>query len=512
LTNSMQALLFAISLASISSMSEQDVQDNFRDSRTALLGRLSTGAETCLSKADVLNTTDIRLLQALVLYVEAKSQEGANRGLWCLMGMVVRIAMLMGLHRDGSLFNNIAPFDVEMRRRLWWHVCFMDCRSEEAQNTCTQMSVFAIRHDPEVPTNVDDKDLDPQMDTLPVSREGITDASLAIVRYQLWHLSKSVKHTSKQSSQPEQTTQMPTADSPPQPLPEPDSLVASRAKIEDMFFRHTRQDNPRHVFLADVIRHTLAVFELHFHLIQAPPTRTPPADAICPGMNRVFLLAIAVIELSHSLDTSPETSGWYWALRPPVPWRTISALLVHSNKRPWAPTCERAWNCVTSYMANSPTFRASCKKDVLWVPVRKLLGEAAAHRASENQRIQNNPEIARRLRMLESTEPPSSDWLKSPCTRSTFDLDEAERRLSLEMQVSAGNVSPSPPLSANRNPFSLSTPYSDQGPLSTITDFGAGYGDANVIPVDLGWEELLPEGAFPDSAEAWDAWDTMMAG
>jgi hypothetical protein len=44
---------------------------------------------------------------------------------WPLFGMIVSIALNMGLHRDGSLFN-LDPYETEIRRRLWSILLMID--------------------------------------------------------------------------------------------------------------------------------------------------------------------------------------------------------------------------------------------------------------------------------------------------------------------------------------------------------------------------------------------------
>jgi hypothetical protein len=40
---------------------------------------------------------------------------------------VLRIAQGMGLHRDGTLFS-LDPISIEIRRRIWWHIIWLDVR------------------------------------------------------------------------------------------------------------------------------------------------------------------------------------------------------------------------------------------------------------------------------------------------------------------------------------------------------------------------------------------------
>jgi hypothetical protein len=60
-------------------------------------------------------------IEALMAYstCEYLKQDDSQVRLWLLMGVVLRVALRMGYHRDPSHFPNISPFDGEMRRRLW---------------------------------------------------------------------------------------------------------------------------------------------------------------------------------------------------------------------------------------------------------------------------------------------------------------------------------------------------------------------------------------------------------
>jgi hypothetical protein len=39
--------------------------------------------------------------------------------LWLSLGLILRVALKMGLHRDPSNFSFISPFEAEMRWRIW---------------------------------------------------------------------------------------------------------------------------------------------------------------------------------------------------------------------------------------------------------------------------------------------------------------------------------------------------------------------------------------------------------
>ncbi|KAF7548328.1 hypothetical protein G7046_g8711 [Stylonectria norvegica] len=76
---------------------------------------------------------------------------------WILIGVVIRIALRMGLHRDPSHWPNIGPLNAELRRRLWMSLYQMDFF------TSTQVGLPRIINDSQCdtrsPTHLFDYDL-----------------------------------------------------------------------------------------------------------------------------------------------------------------------------------------------------------------------------------------------------------------------------------------------------------------------------------------------------------------
>jgi hypothetical protein len=42
------------------------------------------------------------------------------------VGLALRVATMLGLHKDPSHFSNIDPIECEIRRRVWWHLVHID--------------------------------------------------------------------------------------------------------------------------------------------------------------------------------------------------------------------------------------------------------------------------------------------------------------------------------------------------------------------------------------------------
>jgi hypothetical protein len=69
----------------------------------------------------------IYTVQTLLLYFESEFMQGGDIAkCWVLHGLLVRVALRMGYHRDARNHSNITAFQGEMRRRMWHMVAQVD--------------------------------------------------------------------------------------------------------------------------------------------------------------------------------------------------------------------------------------------------------------------------------------------------------------------------------------------------------------------------------------------------
>ncbi|KAJ9143768.1 putative Fungal specific transcription factor [Pleurostoma richardsiae] len=119
------------------------------------------------------------------LFVEHVSRPDAIAGNWLLAGMIIRLALRMGYHREPSQFSKVSPFQAEMRRRLWIVVYAVDALLS------IQMGVPRMvkegQWDTRLPRNLLDSDFDEDNDELPQGRPltEVTPATFIIFRFQL---------------------------------------------------------------------------------------------------------------------------------------------------------------------------------------------------------------------------------------------------------------------------------------------------------------------------------------
>jgi hypothetical protein len=126
----LESLLFAIYYGAVTSTTPDECRVRWGEDRAALLNRYRFALEQALARANFLYCDEVVILQAFVIFLILLRRNDDARKIWTLTGLAVRIAQTLGIHRDGSHFN-LAPFEIEMRRRLWWQVCVLDSRSSE---------------------------------------------------------------------------------------------------------------------------------------------------------------------------------------------------------------------------------------------------------------------------------------------------------------------------------------------------------------------------------------------
>ncbi|KAM5356742.1 hypothetical protein ACJ41O_003388 [Fusarium nematophilum] len=153
-----RALLFAIYLAAVVSMSDKEARTMLGIPKEEAIRRFTAGVKAALTKVNFLIHYDTVTLQALVLYLISLQGRSNHHAVWVLSGVVIRIAHKMGLHRDGETLN-LSPFETEMRRRVWWQIITLD--SMYATTSGLKETLLPWGSDTKVPQNLNDADFGP---------------------------------------------------------------------------------------------------------------------------------------------------------------------------------------------------------------------------------------------------------------------------------------------------------------------------------------------------------------
>ncbi|KAI0460665.1 hypothetical protein F5B21DRAFT_17660 [Xylaria acuta] len=412
----MESLMFAISLAAVTSLQEDEVRENFGEDRKTLLARLRLSTEQALSQAGVLNTTDISTVQAFIIYLEIVKQDDGQRASWTLAGLLTRIAAGMGLHRDGSNFPNVSPFDAEIRRRVWYHLCFLDGRVGDCQ--VFNVGITENLFDTKPPSNLNDADITPDMTSLPASRDGYTDSTLCILRCKMWHFARGFR--SSISIEPFSNTST--------LIHQLKSLTEIRKSMAKELKQYLKSGESQFYLL---IRTTIAVELTRFdHIIHVANNFKSPDGGDEP--HKPFALAIASLEHIFRLAEQPATAQWNWYLYSFARWHTMSTILLRLSTSPWGPISEAAWGLAKKAFVH---LSEGMSRDPMRQPLPDLMRSVAKHRELQIQTLRADPLWAGKLAKIGSVLPPISQLRDFSDGRETFDTTATEERLSLEIKT-----------------------------------------------------------------------------
>ncbi|KAK6859173.1 fungal-specific transcription factor domain-containing protein [Apiospora arundinis] len=360
LTPSNEALLFAIYYAAITSMEEEDVKANFGASKSDLNHRFRVGFETAVAKADFLNAPNLTLVQAFIAFLCLARRHDSPRYVWMMVGIVIRMAQSIGLHRDGTHFPNLSPFEVEVRRRAWWALYMLDLRCSEDQGT--DLTINHDGFDTKTPLNINDTDIQPGM------KEPPSPAAASRIR--------------QNDGAPVQGRH--TGHGPPQPIVE----------------RHVGE--VRSELGISITRLVMAKLKLlvFVPLILSPSSSSssfPPEHFSDEIRTSLFVAAIEVAEYNHSMNENAAFIPYRWIFQTYTHWHSIVYLLIEMTRLPWSALVERAWVALHSkWLMPVNAFKMDKNKEIS-MPLKKLLARARRHRTAELERLRVDPAAARVL-------------------------------------------------------------------------------------------------------------------
>lgn len=185
-----ESLMFAIYYAAASS-TQNDLLDKWH--RNAL-SRYRTGLHKALIRANFLSKPDFVSLQALTLYLICARQGVDRTYIWSMVGVAIRLATRLGLHQDPSALG-LAPFVAEMRRRLWWQIVILDVLTAEENDM--DPALLESSFDTQMPSNVNDQDLDIAMTAPVTSTDRRTEMMFALQRIEISYAARKVLFSAK---------------------------------------------------------------------------------------------------------------------------------------------------------------------------------------------------------------------------------------------------------------------------------------------------------------------------
>ncbi|XEV00236.1 hypothetical protein FSHL1_005523 [Fusarium sambucinum] len=348
-----EALLFAISLAAITSLDDETVAYNFNTPKEQLLQRYQFGTEQALARVNFLSSKDITVLQALVIYLSLLPNIGAQDKVFPLTGLVLRLSKGAGLHReDNSDQRN--QLQREIRRRLWWQICFVDSASRRPD--ASDLSITPASFSTGLPTNTNDIDLDSSTSQLPNPNQDSTGVTLCLIRCELWYLTQAIRADRTKSLE----TRL-------------GLFNALKQKVENTYFQHLQPSKPLDSFIRTMAKLFFAKVEL---VIRRRSRDQPPTDELLRP-------SIEVIRCVQLLKSEPSWGKWRWQLQGQMPWHAMGVFLRQVSQHSWTHELEDAWSATAALKERATK---DMKTGYMWKSLMKLYVEAEKHREEELKR------------------------------------------------------------------------------------------------------------------------------
>ncbi|CZR46039.1 uncharacterized protein FPRO_11486 [Fusarium proliferatum ET1] len=378
-----EALLFAIYYSAVISMDDGQCLGVLGESRSTSLNKFRFAVEQAMARANLLNTQSLVLLQAAVLFLSGLRNEDDSRTTWSLTSLIFHIAQAMGLHRDGTTFG-LKPFDTELRRRLWWHICLLDMRSSEfhGYEPIVGEDVF----DTKVPLNINDNDITPHMTETPQEHEGYTQMTFCLIRCEVMKAGWKVGYA---SLSPRSTATAVRGDG---------ELNAQELKtrLEERYLRYCDESVPFILFISKVAQLIVA----RTGLIVDFPRKQRDAYASAAIRDRLFSSSMEVLELSYFILANSSISKWTWHSKAHIQWHAVIFVLSEICSRPASPECDQAWEFINT-VHNRWGMNERGKRGNLWRPIQRLMVKARYVR--EMQQLDPGFHLPRRTAMTDAT-------------------------------------------------------------------------------------------------------------
>ena len=285
-----------------------------------------------------------------------------SRSTWTFIGLAVRIARALGLHREGY-GEAYSGFDSEMRRRVWWALVVLDTRASEDRGTETMITDGSF--DTKMPANINDEDIGMTTKSPIVDRKGITNMTFACITMQVSNIGLKLNFVPPQKDIPILTFE------------EKEQMVKRFTdRIESTYLAGCDPTDPQTWWVCNLAR----LLSLKLWLVtQYPLQRRKSTQRVLPR-GQSLRTAIAFLNLVEEVWQNEKSQGYVWFFQTYIPWHAIAVTLAELCVEPTGPLADQAWTVIEYHYNKWSDHVADTKEGMIWRPVKNLLKRARAAR------------------------------------------------------------------------------------------------------------------------------------
>lgn len=289
-----ECVLFAVYHFAVFTLTDEKCEKLFGRSRDALMQRFHFATRQALVNASFLTTTDIPVMQALILFLLACRHKYDPNAYWILTGVAVRIAQRMGLHRDGEALG-LPPFDVQLRRRLFYQLIPLD--GIASQLSGTGIAIAPESWDTKEPLNINDDQIWPGMTTAPQEQKGATEMIFCLARACIGKFfAKSMRGTAAGQAQHHSAVE---------PL-----IREAEREVEENYIRYCDIVNPLHFLTIGMARSAITSMRIKIRLPRIRDQTATDAER-----KELFQLAHKIIDTDAAASAHTGLQRYQWHVR-----------------------------------------------------------------------------------------------------------------------------------------------------------------------------------------------------
>lgn len=249
--------------------------------------------------------------------------------MWLLTGMAVRMGQRLNPQADSGTSPDKSIYDVQLRRRLWWQIVWLDGRSHQASG---HKIMFSDAINFPLPANLNDSDINPSMTDLPPLHKGPTEMTFCLIRYEM---GKFLTEAGKK-------------------LHNPATSIEERDEIIDIFENHIQENYLQYLDPA-VNLHMLAAGGGHaaiwkMRMMAHHPAQYPDKGKSLPQEehDKLFFWSVKLVECHIEGKTTGDLDHFSWHIDAIFQLDAFVFMLIESRSQPpTGPLTEKAWQLVS---------------------------------------------------------------------------------------------------------------------------------------------------------------------
>ena len=246
----------------------------------------------------------------------------------------------MGLHRDGGS-QSLPPFEVEIRRRLWWQIILFDSRVAEWSGAGT--SNLSNRWSTRLPLNINDGDLRPDMREPPIEHSGATEMIFYLTKCEIAEFLRKTRSTPGfDCNWYELSTPVVSTPAKDQAIDDLEALLSRK------YLCFCEPEIP----IQALTRATTVSALRKMRLIVHHPRLLSDGGASMPSSEKDLLITSALSQLScyNEAYRSRATQRFRWHLNVNAPLEAFIYLLSDLRVRPIGELADQAWRQIGVYV------------------------------------------------------------------------------------------------------------------------------------------------------------------